>query len=157
MVYKVAAPDWRRVTAALARKNRGYKTAFSRLEGSLPPNPVVLEEEIEEILAHDLRRLNKFGFQLELCVKEKDGYYGRQLNCHGGHGGRIDLLCYDRKEERYVVIEIKNVRATQNTFGQISTYVGWVQSTFRPKKSVWGVVVGRGFDARFEASMSASR
>jgi RecB family endonuclease NucS len=77
--------------------------------------------------------------------------------CDGGHGGRIDLLCYDRKQERYVVIEIKNVRANQNTFGQIHTYIGWVQDMLRPKKNVWGIVVSRGCDARFESSMKASK
>lgn len=157
MVYKISSPDWKRINGALAVRNRGYKKLLSNFEGSVLPDPVVLEEEIEHILTNDLERLNKFGFNLELCSEKKDGYYGRQVICDGGHGGRIDLLCYDRKQERYIVIEIKNVRANQHTFGQIQTYIGWVQNTLHPKKSVWGIVMSRGFDARFESSMKVSR
>jgi len=157
MVYGIRESEWKRINDALAAQNRGYRTRLSRVAGSVLPDPVILEEEIEDLLVHNLRRFKKFGFDLELCSEAKDDIYGRQVICHGGHGGRIDLLCYDRKQERYVVIEVKNVRASQNTFGQILTYVGWAQDTLRPKKSVWGIVISRGYDARFEASMKTSR
>jgi len=66
-----------------------------------------------------------------------------------GHGGRIDLLCYDRKKKRYLVIELKNVRAGQNTFAQIATYLGWVQQRLSNGKPADGLVIARGFDNRF--------
>jgi hypothetical protein len=156
MVYNVADSDWTRINTVLAQNNRGYRTVLTRVAGKLPPNPVSREEDIERILMNDLRRLRTFGFNLELCSNEKDGISGRQVICEG-HGGRIDLLCYDVKQERYVVIEIKNVIANQNTFGQISTYIGWVKKRLHPRKSVKGIVIGRGKDTKFDASMASTR
>jgi hypothetical protein len=103
-------------------------------------------------LIHDLGRLRKLGFDLELCVSPIDGASGRQLVCKG-NGGRIDLLCYDRKKKQYVVIELKNVRASQNTFGQIWNYVSWVQERIADDAPVIGLVISRGYDVRFQSSM----
>ena len=71
-----------------------------------------------------------------------------------GLGGRIDLLCYDTKSKQYVVIELKNVRAGQNTFGQISSYVGWVKKNIAGNSKVSGLVISRGYDTKFESALS---
>ncbi len=155
-VYEISPSDWIRLKSVLAARNRGFKTFLSKIERANVPDTILLEEEMEEIIANDLPRLRKFGFDLELCSEKKDGYSGRQVVCEGGHGGRIDLLCYDRKKERYVVIELKNVRANQNTYGQVLTYVGWVQKNIARRKNVIGIVISRGYDARFAASMQTS-
>jgi hypothetical protein len=80
-----------------------------------------LEEELEEALISNLQILKKFGYDLELYVDPASKQSGRQFICKG-NSGRIDLLCRDKRQTRYVVIELKNVRASQNTFGQISNY-----------------------------------
>ncbi len=64
----------------------------------------------------------------------------------------MDLLCYDRSRKRYVVIELKNVSASQNTFGQIANYIGWVQDRIAGHYPVIGLVISRGQDAKFESS-----
>ena len=87
---------------------------------------ILLEEHIEEDLIANLGKLRPFGYDLKLYADPDDGRSGRQLICKG-NGGRIDLLCYDSRNKRYVVIELKNVRAGQNTFAQISHYISWVQ------------------------------
>src|SRR5690606_14597260 len=79
------------------------------------------------------------------------GKIGRQVVCTG-RGGRIDLLCKEATGD-YVVIEIKNVRASPNTFGQIKSYMGWVKETLAGKNGVQGIVLARGFDPRFEACL----
>jgi RecB family endonuclease NucS len=84
------------------------------------------------------------------------GATGRQYICRG-NGGRIDLLCYDRRRWRYVVIELKNARATYHTFGQISSYIGWVKQRIAGRRPVVGLVISRGADARFEASLRTNR
>lgn len=151
-VYEIPLPHWKRLNSLLAAKNRGYKHFLSGVEDSQVSQSILLEEELEEALVNDLSRLRAFGFDLELCSEELDGFRGRQQVCMG-HGGRIDLLCFDRKKKRYVVIELKNVRANQNTFGQIWTYVGWVQENIADKKKVVGLVISRGYDVRFQTSL----
>jgi tetratricopeptide (TPR) repeat protein len=103
-------------------------------------------------LVTNLNILKKLGHNLELYVDPKSKQTGRQFICKG-NGGRIDLLCYDKTLKRYVVIELKNVRAGQNTFGQISNYVGWVQDRIAGNLPVIGLVISRGYDTRFESAL----
>jgi tetratricopeptide (TPR) repeat protein len=103
-------------------------------------------------LATNLKILKNFGHDLELYVDPTSKLSGRQLICKG-NGGRIDLLCCDRTQKRYVVIELKNVRAGQNTFGQISNYMGWVQNRIARNVPVIGIVISRGYDTRFESAL----
>lgn len=51
------------------------------------------------------------------------------------------------------MIELKNVRASQNTFGQISNYMGWVQERIAKSVPVKGLVISRGYDTRFESAL----
>ena len=62
--------------------------------------------------------LKRFGYDLALYYDPHTGTSGRLFVCKG-HGGRIDLLCYDKQQRDFVVIEIKNVRAGQRFFCQI--------------------------------------
>jgi hypothetical protein len=55
------------------------------------------------------------------------------------------------------VIELKNVRAGQNTFGQITSYIGWAQQRIASGRRVDGLVIARGFDTRFLAAASTNK
>lgn len=151
-VYEIPLAHWQRLSQALSEKNPSYENFLANVQKSTVVKSIMLEEEIEEALIHDLGRLKKVGYDLELCVSSIDGASGRQLVCKG-NGGRIDLLCYDRKKKQYVVIELKNVRASQNTFGQICNYVGWVEERIAEGAPVIGLVISRGYDVRFQSSM----
>lgn len=99
-----------------------------------------------------MKTLKNFGHDLELYIDPASKQSGRQLICKG-NGGRIDLLCYDKTQKRYVVIELKIVRAGQNTFGQISNYMGWVQKRIAGDVPVIGIVISRGYDTKFESAL----
>lgn len=151
-VYEIPLAHWKRLSTLLAAKNRGYKIFLSSIEKTKVSQEILLEEELEEILFNNLSLLKPFGYDLEIYFSKIDGTIGRQFVCKG-NGGRIDLLCYDRKKKRYVVIELKNVYAGQDTFGQICNYVGWVQERIAKREKVVGLVVSRGVDVRFQSSM----
>jgi RecB family endonuclease NucS len=122
-----------------------------------PPNPRSLPslallghgrgEKIEDAIVRTPELLRRLGPDLEIR--------GRQLVCTG-HGGRIDLLAYDKKRRCFIVIELKNVRASQNTFGQIATYLGWAGDRLPAPAAPRGIVVARGFDARFQAALKTT-
>jgi hypothetical protein len=149
--YEIPTTHWQQLNNLLAENNKGYKNLLQILEETVVAKSILLEEELEDALVEDLSLLKPFGYDLEL-YEAKDGASGRQLVCKG-NGGRIDLLCYDRTKKQYVVIELKNVRAGQNTFGQICNYIGWVQERIAINKAVIGLVISRGFDAKFQSSM----
>ena len=151
-VYSIPSEHWKRLEQMATEKNPEYGNFLAKVEKTTVVKSILLEEELEDALVDDLGLLKPFGYNLELCVSPIDGASGRQLVCKG-NGGRIDLLCYDRKKKRYVVIELKNVRASQNTFGQISNYIGWVQERVAEGAPVIGLVISRGYDAKFQSSM----
>lgn len=151
-VYSIPPEHWKRLEQMASEKNPDYGKFLGIVEKTTVVKSILLEEELEEALAENLDLLKPFGYNLDLYLSPVDGAWGRQLICKG-NGGRIDLLCYDRKKEQYVVIELKNVRATQNTFGQISNYIGWVQERIAEGEPVIGLVISRGYDAKFQSSM----
>lgn len=150
--FRMSIEDWKRLNKLLLVKNHGYKSVLNRVQKGISPR-ILTEEKIEKRLVNNLGLLKPFGYNLNL-YQDPQGEKGQQFNCKGG-AGIIDLLCYDKKTKKYVVIEIKNVRANQNTFGQISNYIGWVKKNISRK--VKGLVISRGMDTQFEFAMEASR
>ena len=150
--FKISLEDWERLSKLLVGKNPDYKKLLDKVQRTRIPVKVFLEEQIEEQLVQNLGLLKKLGFTLKLFEDTDKGLIGRQLVCVGGEG-RIDLLCYDKKKKTYVVIELKNVRAGINTFGQISNYIGWVKETIARRSHVKGFVISRGADSAFLSAM----
>jgi hypothetical protein len=140
-VFAITPEIWGHLMRRLSEKNPDFKRILGQLKSEQPiAQEILLEEDLENHLVDNLEILRPHGYDLELI--------GRQVICKG-HGGRIDLLCLDRKAGRYVVIELKNVRAGQNTFGQIMTYVGWVNEHYPKRKPALGLVIARGVDNRY--------
>jgi len=154
-VFRIPPEYWRMLNVLAATRNPGYREFIEDVQHEPLARSILLEEQLEDALVHNLGLLRKFGYDLELYVDPTTGAPGRQFVCRG-MGGRIDLLCYDRGKKRYVVIELKNVRASQNTFGQVFSYVGWVQRNVAGRTSVIGLVISRGCDARFAVSRAAT-
>ncbi|MEI6103000.1 MAG: tetratricopeptide repeat protein [Methanothrix sp.] len=150
--FKISSEYWNKLNQLLASNNPGYQEFIENLQKEPLAKSIELEKELEDALATDLKVLKKFGYDLELYIDNTTNQSGRQLICKG-NGGRIDLLCHDKTLKRYTVIELKNVRAGQNTFGQISNYMGWVQDRIAKGNPVCGLVISRGYDTRFESAL----
>ncbi len=146
--FRISNEYWERLNQLMMNRTPGYKKVLERIERRRIPIRVDMEEQIEDQLAKNPGILKQFGFNLDLV--------GRQMVCIGGEG-RIDLLLQDKKKKSFVVIELKNVRASQNTFGQISNYMGWVKERYAKKKEpVKGLVISRGKDLKFESAMKSN-
>jgi len=150
--FKISIEYWNMLNQLAAKKNPGYLDFIERIQKEPLAEGIRLEKELEDALAANLKILKKFGYDLELYVDPVSKQSGRQFICRG-NGGHIDLLCHDEKQDRYVVIELKNVRAGQNTFGQISNYMGWVQNRIARDVPVNGLVISRGYDTKFESAL----
>ncbi len=113
--FKILPEYWIKLNNLAAYNNPGYQEIIEQIQKEPLSQGIRLEEELEEALVTNLDILKKFGHNLELYINPESKQSGRQLICRG-NGGRIDLLCCDGTKKRYVVIELKNVRAGQNTF-----------------------------------------
>lgn len=146
--FEIAPEIWGQLVRRLSENNSGLKRVLKKVQSDQPiAQEILLEEDLENHLVENLESLRPYGYDLQLI--------GRQVVCKG-HGGRIDLLCLDQKVDRYVVIELKNVRAGQNTFGQVMTYVGWVNEHHPKRKPALGLVIARGVDNRYLSAASTT-
>jgi hypothetical protein len=146
-VYRIRMSIWKRLVIRITEREPTARRPLTN--GPLPPDDGFPNEDvIENWIASDPSILRRFGYHLDIVE--------RQRVCEG-HGGRIDLLGYDRRSKRYVVIELKNVRATLNTVGQIASYMGWARERISGGRVVEGLVIARGFDTRFRAAASMNK
>lgn len=135
----------RREGSALTHALRHAATRMPRLQR---------ERDIEQKLMHEPRKLRDIAANLALW--ESDGRIGRQVVCDVS-GGRMDLLFTTPGERTFVVVELKVVRATSATFGQVCSYMGWVQNNLAKGRRVLGVVVAVGKNADFDNCLRTNR
>lgn len=142
--FEISEDDWARLHRAIAGKNEGFDDFASKIEWlSIPERR---EVEIENALASNLQLMGKLGYDLELFQDPVTTKSGKQYFCQVGV---IDLLCVDRNTGEFAVIEIKRGRADRNAFGQVCSYVGWVQSVLASGRSVVGLVLSSSYDEKF--------
>ena len=146
--FAITQEQWKRLNELIDKKNHGFEGA-AKAAGKQNLGNVFYEYEIEDALVQDLGLLNRFGFDLELYKDPISGKPGRQFYCMG-LGGRIDLLCFDRKKRQYVVIELKNVVASVNTIIQIEKDMDWVKNNVAKSAPVLGLVISRDTDFGFD-------
>jgi hypothetical protein len=145
--YNVPPDQWERLLDACAVRDADFARLRRGGEILLTKKRVLLEEELEQAIEDNPSRLKPFGYDLEVR--------GRQVTCTG-YGGRLDLLCFDRREKCWVVIELKNVRAGRSTFGQVAAYLGWVEQNYKASNPPKGLVIARGSDAQFQMALATT-
>ena len=66
--------------------------------------------------------------------------------------GIIDILAKDKKNKNHVVIELKRNQSSDNTFGQLTRYMGWVK---RHKKddNVKGIIIAGKYDKKLDYAL----
>lgn len=108
---------------------------------------IIDELKVEEELSKNFHLMKDFGYELE--------FETRQKACIGD-GGFIDILAKDKNTSDYVVIELKIVKADRCTFGQISSYIGWVKENESNGQPVKGIVISRGYDNKFRSALKTN-
>lgn len=107
---------------------------------------IQMERDLENFLANNL---NLIEAELKMYVDEQ-GRAGRQ---YPTDAGTIDLLC--KKQEDFVVVELKKGRSTDSVVGQISRYIGWVRENLSDGRGVRGIIVVHDFDPNLKYAVLA--
>lgn len=95
-----------------------------------------LEAVIEAALADEPARFSVHGLNLRLV--------DRQHRCL--HGGRADLLFWDKRSKRHVVVELKRGLVGRSAVAQVLSYRASIGMEFPDAKPPLGVVVGERLD-----------
>lgn len=142
--YRTQPKHWNRINELLADKNPDYKKFLEKPDTKEKIQRIKSELELEDALYKKINVLKKFGYDVELV--------GRQVICKG-EGGFMDLLCKNKKDNSYLVIELKIVPADQNTYAQISYYMSWVKERMANGMPVKGLIISKGTDNRFKLAI----
>lgn len=62
--------------------------------------------------------------------------------------GKIDILVQDKETKQYVVIEIKKNQTSDDTVGQLTRYMGWLEEHKTEGKSTKGIIIAAKYDSR---------
>lgn len=106
----------------------------------VPPNIFPDEETLKDYIYHNWDEMD-FGESLTIFNDgERDG-----REYPAGIGGSIDFLCLDKNND-FVVLEFKSENKTSDeTIGQISRYVGWVEGNLaKETQKVRGIIITTG-------------
>ena len=146
--FRIPDEHWARITRVLARTNPGYERAVLRF-GS-PPR-ADSEKLIERWLSEHLNKLDGLGYRgVRLYRDPVTRRSGRQFPCPPN--GRIDLLCEYGNPKRFLVIEVKKVRANLATLLQSLKYQTCVKDKLAGRRGVDVLVVSLGAHPDFTAA-----
>jgi hypothetical protein len=126
--------------AVAVKKNQGVSKAELKEFREM----IVSETRIEDYLEENLDYIGKpTSYDLVLI--------GRQFSTGVGP---IDLLCKDKKNGDYLVVELKKGRSADKVYGQCSRYMGWVRKNLAEPEGVkvHGAIVARNIDAKLKAA-----
>lgn len=147
IAFKTQESIWKHLNDVLLSKNPDYEKFLKSFDRGSIMAEIIDELKIEKELSENFHIMEDFGYELE--------FDSRQKPCIGD-GGFIDILSKDKNTNEYIVIELKVVRADRCTFGQISSYIGWVIENLAKGDSVNGIVISRGYDNKFSSALKTN-
>ncbi len=71
--------------------------------------------------------------------------------------GKIDILAKEKSTGAFVVIELKKGQTSDDTVGQISRYMGWIDEHKSAKKDTKGIIITGQYDKRLYYAMKRIR
>ncbi|SCG85307.1 endonuclease NucS domain-containing protein [Methanobacterium congolense] len=146
-VYKTKDMYWKYLIDLLMKKNPDFAEFWNTFDRKKVIANIKTEKEFEDNLKENIHVLKKFGFDLKV--------ESSQERCVGDEG-YMDLLCRDKTNNDYVVIELKITKAHTSVFGQVSRYMGWVMDHKANGEAVKGIVISRGYDKKFQSALKTN-
>jgi tetratricopeptide (TPR) repeat protein len=146
-VYKTKDMYWKHLIELLMKKNPDFAEFWNTFDREKVIAKIKTEKEFEDNLKEKIHVLKKFGYDLEV--------ESSQERCVGDKG-YMDLLCRDKTNNDYIVIELKITKAHTSVFGQVSRYMGWVMDHKANGEAVKGIVISRGYDKKFQSALKTN-
>lgn len=102
-----------------------------------------MEKELENFI---ITNWDKTELGKDYDLIEEDGEVVSQQ--YSTDIGKIDILARDKKTKQYVVIELKRNQTSDDTIGQLTRYMGWIEEKKSPEKSAKGIIIAAKYDDR---------
>lgn len=62
--------------------------------------------------------------------------------------GKIDILARDKESGKYVIIELKRNQTSDDTIGQLTRYMGWIEEHKSNGVLTKGIIIAGKYDER---------
>jgi len=101
-----------------------------------------MEQQLEDFIIRNWKE-TQFGKKYDLIFEDgelKSQQFRTDI-------GRIDILATDKTDGSYVVIELKRNQTSDDTVGQVTRYMGWIQDKLGDE-SVKGIIVAGSYDEK---------
>jgi restriction system protein len=121
----------------------GNGTSIIKEEVISDPSLFYMESQLEDFLIENWDR-TELGRKYDLI--EEEGELRSQQYRTGI--GTIDILARDKNSQQYVVIELKKGQTSDDTVGQITRYMGWLEEHKTGGKPTKGIIIAAQYDQR---------
>jgi hypothetical protein len=111
-----------------------------------------MESQLEDFLIENWDR-TELGKKYELI--EEDGEIVSQQYSTGI--GKIDILAQDRKTKQLVVIELKKNQTSDDTVGQLTRYMGFLEEHKTKGNPTKGIIIASKYDERLYYALKKVR
>jgi hypothetical protein len=107
-----------------------------------------MEKQLEDFLIENWDK-TELGKKYEL-IENEEGLVSQQYRTEIGI---IDILVKDKKDGKYVIIELKKNRSSDDTVGQIARYMGWIEEHLSNGEESKGIIIAGSFDKKLKYAM----
>jgi hypothetical protein len=107
-----------------------------------------MESQLEDFLIENWDK-TELGHKYDLIVE--DGELVSQQ--YPTDIGRIDILAKDKESNRLVVIELKRNQTSDDTVGQLTRYMGWIEEKKTNGVPTIGIIIAGKYDERLYYAM----
>ncbi|MDE1871190.1 MAG: DUF1016 family protein [Candidatus Micrarchaeota archaeon] len=106
-----------------------------------------MEKQLEDFIIENWERTD-FGKKYDLIIE--DGELVSQQ--YKTDIGPIDILAKDKKNNNFVVIELKKNQTSDDTIGQIARYMGWIRDKMGDN-NVRGIIIAGAYDKKLDYAL----
>jgi hypothetical protein len=117
-------------------------------EETTDPALFYMESQLEDFLIENWDKTEP-GKRYDLI--EEDGELKSQQYKTGI--GIIDILAQDKKSKQFVVIELKKNQTSDDTVGQLTRYMGWLEEHKTNGKETKGIIIAARYDNRLHYAL----
>jgi len=135
-------PFWKEERAEVVEPTEMVKPILSRGEDTTDPSLFYMESQLEDFIVENWDK-TELGEKYDLI--EEDDHFSQQ---YPTSIGRIDILAKDKKTGQYVVIELKKGQTSDDTVGQLTRYMGWLEEHKTNGKLTKGIIIAAQYDKR---------
>jgi hypothetical protein len=107
-----------------------------------------MESQLEDFLIENWDK-TELGKKLDL-LEENGDIISQQYQTEIG---KIDILAQDKQTKQYVVIELKKGQTSDDTVGQLTRYMGWLEEHKTNNAPTRGIIIAGEYDSRLHYAL----